>query len=89
MGYNVTPHFFTVKKWQGFKHVLRIPTHLISESCEHGVNRLVNGCDDAEGIVEICDYGVRRTVCGGDTWSNENTQVLCSELGFSREGSYI
>ena len=57
------------------------------ESCEHGVNRLVNGCDDAEGIVEICDRGVLRTVCGGDTWTNENAQVLCSELGFSREGN--
>ena len=42
--------------------------------------RLVGGSDAKEGWVEICRNNTWGTVCN-DGWSNENTLVVCTQLG--------
>ena len=52
---------------------------------EEGNIRLRAGRTDLEGRVEICIRNVWGTVCN-DSWNENNTRVVCSQLGFSPEG---
>ena len=56
-----------------------------SFSCANGDLRLVGGQSSNEGRVEICHDNHYGTVCE-DNWSREDAQVVCGQLGFSREG---
>ena len=42
--------------------------------------RLVGGSDAKEGRVEICRDNVWGTVCN-DMWRDDNTHVVCTQLG--------
>lgn len=58
-----------------------------TSSC-HGAVRLVNGANTREGRVEVCLHGTWMTVCDDDwnTHDHDGPGVVCSQLGYSREG---
>lgn len=57
-----------------------LPLLISVDTCVEGDVRLVGGSDAKEGWVEICRNNTWGTVCN-DGWSNENTLVVCTQLG--------
>ena len=55
------------------------------KECDDGAVRLVDGERETEGRVEICLGEVWGTICN-DHWSEEDTMVLCQELGLKSSG---
>lgn len=63
--------------------------------CQNGYVRLVNDSADvvlikdtlSQGRVEVCINQRFQTVCE-ENWSNTDASILCSELGFSRNGTF-
>lgn len=51
--------------------------------CDDGALRLVGGNTIREGRVEVCMNEVWGTICD-DGWNDDNANVACRQLGFSR-----
>lgn len=62
-------------------------------NCSEGSVRLVGGPGSYEGRLEVCFSGVWGTVHGSLNpffiWSEFETRVICSQLGFNRTGMYM
>ncbi len=55
--------------------------------CNNRDVRLVDGTNNREGRVEVCDSEVWGTVCD-DAWGTPEAEVVCFQLGYTREGTY-
>ena len=58
------------------------------QSCIHGDIRLAGGSSKREGRLEVCISGVWGTVCY-DGWGPTDSGVVCRQLGYSYEGTYV
>jgi len=56
--------------------------------CRDGQLRLVGGSEPTEGRVEICYNETWGTICD-DGWGDEEANVVCSSLGYSRFSTLI
>ena len=65
-------------------------------TCQNGYVQLVDDDENtflikdtlSRGRTEICINETFQTICE-DQWTNEDASVLCSELGFARQGKLI
>ena len=55
-------------------------------ACSDWDLRLANGANEMQGRLEVCFNEAWGTVCD-DFWGTEDAQVVCYQLGFSREGT--
>ena len=61
------------------------PNATLPSECENGNVRIVNGSVANEGRVELCFHGRWGTVCS-DTWNSTDAGVVCTQLGYARQG---
>ena len=54
--------------------------HSITD-CNDGSVRLIGGCNQEAGTVELCVHGVWNLI-GDDSWDNLDATVICTQLGF-------
>ena len=52
-----------------------------SAGCVDGEIRLVEGKSEIEGRVEVC-FGWRWGTISSDGWTQTNTKIVCSDLGY-------
>ena len=52
-----------------------------SSNCSDGEIRLVGGPSQSKGIVEICFGDLWGTICDDD-WDDNDTRVVCRQLGY-------
>ena len=57
----------------------------MAAECVPGTVRLVDGISENNGHVQFCYRGVWGTVCDND-WNNNDTAVVCRQLGYSTVG---
>ena len=53
----------------------------LNNTCSNGTIRLMGGNFTSEGRVEICVNNVWGTICD-DGWSEQETTVVCNQLGY-------
>ena len=56
--------------------------------CTYGALRLVGGANVRDGRVEICINNAWGTVCN-NLFDDEDARVVCTEMGFSEEGTFV
>ena len=61
---------------------------LHDSACVDGDVRLRGGSNNREGRVEICRNKKWGRVCD-DNWEEEESALVCRQLGFSEEGNTI
>ena len=57
-------------------------------NCTHGAVRLAGAEAENRGRIEVCYNHVWGTVCD-NFWSFVEANVVCSQLGFQRQGVYF
>ena len=57
-------------------------------TCADGEVKLVGGISNSTGTIQLCLNGQFGTICG-DGFYTDDAQVVCSALGFQREGKAI
>lgn len=62
-------------------------TDLEVKKCIDGEVKLVDGGSAVKGRVEVCLGGIWGTICN-DRWTQENTAVVCGQLGLLSSGIY-
>ena len=70
-------------------HTHCLPTTDPNAACDSGAIRLANGATQYEGRVEVCIGGEWGTVCGDSAWTDEDAEVVCRQLGFDTQCTYI
>ena len=63
--------------------------HIVGGSCTNGAVRLISRYNygRCEGRVEVCHNQQWGTICR-DNWSDNNTQVVCDQLGYNGNYGY-
>ena len=56
--------------------------------CEDGDLKLIGGATEAEGRLEVC-FNKRWGTIDGDGWTQTDTQVACSQLGYPTSGMLL
>ena len=71
-----------------YKYITGI-IHIVGGSCTNGDVRLISrySYGRSEGRVEVCHNQQWGTICR-DNWSDNSTQVICDQLGYSGDYSY-
>ena len=54
---------------------------VLSDGCQNGDVRLVDGTLPTNGRVEICYEGVWSTI-SSTGWGNQEAKIVCAQLGF-------
>ncbi len=57
-------------------------THNGSIGCSHGDIQLENS-----GAIQVCYSNVWKSICRNGAWSSEEVNVVCSQLGYSNQGT--
>ncbi len=57
--------------------------------CSHGDIRLESGDAllNSNGPVQVCYGNVWKSICRNGAWSREEANVVCSQLGYSNQGT--
>ena len=69
-------------------HTSSPPVYITTDLCNDWDVRLTGGDVVNEGRLEVCLHQSWGTV-SDSTWSNEEAQVVCRQLGYSTEGSSV
>jgi deleted-in-malignant-brain-tumors protein 1 len=56
-------------------------------NCTNGDIRLHGSSKHNEGTLQVCSNGIWGVVCSSYYWNNQDTNVACHELGFTRYGN--